>query len=101
MSDNRGFVRRYGKRIFVIVAGSAVLITGVAMLILPGPGTLVIVAGLAILASEFEWADRLRQQVRERAEAAAKRTGTSLRAVVIVAIFFGVLLSAVAWFYLR
>jgi uncharacterized protein (TIGR02611 family) len=101
VGDNRSFLRRYGKRIVVVIAGSAVLIAGVAMLVLPGPGMLVIVAGLAILSSEFEWADRLRQRVRERAEAAAKKTGTSLRAVVIVAIFFAVALSAAAWFFLR
>ncbi len=99
--DNRSFVARYGKRIFVIVAGSAVLIAGVAMLILPGPGLLVIVAGLAILATEFAWAERWMLRVRKRAEAAAESAGTSLRAVVIVGILFTVAASVAAWFLFR
>jgi uncharacterized protein (TIGR02611 family) len=100
MADNRSFLTRYGKRIAVIIAGSAVTIAGVAMLVLPGPGLLVIFAGLAILSSEFEWADRLRDRVRDRAEEAAKATGVSLRAVVIVGIFFAVAISVAAWIYL-
>ena len=101
MSDPRSFFRRYGKRILVMLLGGAVVIAGVTMLVLPGPGTLVIVAGLAILSTEFEWADRLKQRVRERAEAAAKRSGVSLRAVMIVGIFFAVLLSVAAWVWLN
>lgn len=100
MADQRSFLRRYGKRILVMLLGGAVVIAGVAMLVLPGPGFLVIFAGLAILSSEFEWADRLRQRVRERAEEAAKKTGVSLRAVMIVGIFFAVVLSVAAWIYL-
>ena len=98
--DNRSFLARYGKRIFVIVSGSAVTVAGVAMLVLPGPGFLVIFTGLAILATEFDWADRLKQRVRERAEDAAKATGVSLRAIVMVGIFFAVILSVAAWIWL-
>jgi uncharacterized protein (TIGR02611 family) len=42
----------------VSVGGGALLVAGVAMLVLPGPGLLVIVAGLALLATEFAWAQR-------------------------------------------
>lgn len=97
----RSFLRRYGKRIFVTVAGSILLIAGGAMLVLPGPGFLVIAAGLAILASEFDWAERWMHRVRERAESAAERAGTSLRAVVIVGIVLAVAVSAAAWFLFR
>lgn len=99
--DNRSFLAKYGKRIVVIVAGSAVTIAGGAMLVLPGPGFLVIFMGLAILSSEFEWADRLRERVRDRAEQAAKATGVSLRAIVAVGIFFAVVISAAAWIWLN
>ena len=53
------FIRRSGKRIAVTIAGFAVLLVGVAMLVLPGPGVVVIIAGLAILATEYVWAQRL------------------------------------------
>ncbi len=101
MADDRGFLRKYGKRIAIVLGGSVVVIAGVAMLVLPGPGLLVVAAGLAILASEFEWAERLMHRVRERAEAAAESAGTSLRAVVIVGIVLTVAASVVAWFLFR
>ena len=43
----------------VIVVGSSVLFLGVALVLLPGPSTLLIALGLAILATEFEWARKL------------------------------------------
>ena len=47
------------KRIIRIVVGFTLLIVGVALIVLPGPATLVIPAGLAILAGEFVWARKL------------------------------------------
>jgi tellurite resistance protein TerC len=54
------------KRIIKIVIGFTVLITGLAMVVLPGPAILVIPAGLAILATEFVWAKRLLDKIRNR-----------------------------------
>lgn len=50
---------RHPYRIGVAVAGLAVLLGGVVLLPLPGPGWLIIFLGLGILASEFAWAARL------------------------------------------
>jgi uncharacterized protein (TIGR02611 family) len=58
-------------RIVRIVAGFALLAAGVVMLALPGPGWLTIAAGLAMLATEFEWARRLL----DRLKATATRIG--------------------------
>ena len=38
------------------------LLAGFAMLVLPGPGIIVIILGLAILATEFAWAERRARQ---------------------------------------
>jgi uncharacterized protein (TIGR02611 family) len=46
------------RRLTILIVGFVVLLTGVAMLVLPGPGILVVIAGLAILAREFTWAER-------------------------------------------
>lgn len=54
------------KRIIKIVIGFTVLITGLAMIALPGPAILVIPAGLAILATEFIWAKKLLERIRNR-----------------------------------
>ena len=45
-------------RIAVFVVGAAVVGAGVAMLVLPGPGVLIIVFGLVILTTQFVWAER-------------------------------------------
>jgi tellurite resistance protein TerC len=53
------------KRLAKIVFGFTLLAIGVALLVLPGPGWLIIALGLALLAGEYVWArnllDRLKQ----------------------------------------
>jgi uncharacterized protein (TIGR02611 family) len=46
------------KKFFIALMGGTVVLIGIAMLVLPGPGALVIAGGLAILATEFIWARR-------------------------------------------
>jgi uncharacterized protein (TIGR02611 family) len=46
-------------RVMIIVVATLVILVGVVLLAIPGPGWLVIFAGLGILATEFEWASRL------------------------------------------
>jgi uncharacterized protein (TIGR02611 family) len=43
----------------VAVVGGAVVVLGIVLIPYPGPGWLVVFAGLAILATEFVWARRL------------------------------------------
>jgi uncharacterized protein (TIGR02611 family) len=64
------FIRRSGKRIGVTIAGFAVLLAGVVLLVLPGPGWLLIFLGLAILATEYMWAARLLETAKHKAEQA-------------------------------
>jgi uncharacterized protein (TIGR02611 family) len=45
-------------KLVVTLVGSAVLAAGLVMMVTPGPGLVGIVAGLAILATEWDWADR-------------------------------------------
>ncbi len=47
------------KRIFVGIGGGLVVIIGIIAIPYPGPGWLIVFAGLAILATEFEWAQRI------------------------------------------
>lgn len=58
-----------GYRIAVAVVGGIVLAGGIVMIPYPGPGWLVVFAGLAILGSEFTWAKRLLHYARERYDA--------------------------------
>jgi uncharacterized protein (TIGR02611 family) len=58
-----------GYRIGVGVAGGAVLLAGIVMIPYPGPGWLVVFAGLAILATEFTWAERVLRYAKGRYDA--------------------------------
>lgn len=49
---------KLGRRIVVAVIGSTILIVGILMIVAPGPATLVIPIGLAVLGLEFAWARR-------------------------------------------
>lgn len=53
-------------RVIVGVVGSAVLLVGLITIPYPGPGWLTVFLGLAILATEFEWAQRLLHYARGR-----------------------------------
>ncbi|WP_030754310.1 TIGR02611 family protein [Streptomyces sp. NRRL F-5135] len=57
----------------VFVVGLAVVITGIIMLPLPGPGWLVIFAGMAIWATEFVWAQLVLRWTRRKVTEAAQR----------------------------
>ena len=59
------------RQISVALVGFAVLLLGVLMLPLPGPGSLVIFGGLAILALEFQWALRWFQRTQALTQAVA------------------------------
>lgn len=57
-------------RIAFAVVGFLVCIAGVVMLVTPGPGILVIIVGLTMLALEFVWAERWLERLVIRAERA-------------------------------
>ncbi|MSN26061.1 MAG: hypothetical protein GJV46_09345 [Geobacter sp.] len=63
------------KRLIVIVIGFTILAAGVAMIVLPGPAVVVIPVGLAILATEFIWARKLLDKVKERMARIRKGNG--------------------------
>ncbi|SFB33017.1 PGPGW domain-containing protein [Cellulomonas marina] len=94
------------RRLAVTLVGAALLLLGLAMMVLPGPGILGIVAGLAVLASEYVWARRLLVRAKDKAEEAQRaavaspvRTGASLvfaLGMVVVGTLM-VLVEDVAW----
>jgi drug/metabolite transporter (DMT)-like permease len=65
------------KRVTVALLGVLLLLVGVAMLVLPGPGLLMVLAGLLVLASEFPAVERYVDPVRDRAMKAAEQSVSS------------------------
>lgn len=62
---------RRGYRAAVGTLGGLVTALGVILLPLPGPGLLVLLGGLAVLGTEFAWAQRVAGWLRRRAAAVA------------------------------
>lgn len=54
-------------RVFRMVFGFTLLLAGIAMVVLPGPGALVSAAGLVILSKDVAWADRALRYLRKKA----------------------------------
>jgi tellurite resistance protein TerC len=61
------------RRLVVGIVGGTVLLIGVALIFLPGPAFVVIPVGLAILATEFAWAQRYVRKGRELLDKARKK----------------------------
>ncbi|MFG2531887.1 TIGR02611 family protein [Streptomyces sp. NPDC048516] len=79
----------------VFVVGLAVVVGGVIMLPLPGPGWLVIFAGMAIWATEFVWAQlALRWTKRKVTEAAQKALDPTVRRRNIILTAIGLVIIA-------
>jgi tellurite resistance protein TerC len=58
---------RHLKLVITTVIGFTVIALGVAMLVLPGPGLVVIGLGLLILSAEFVWAKRALDRMKDGA----------------------------------
>ena len=56
---DRSPLRAVAVKVGVTVAGPLVILAGVAMLVLPGPGLVVIALGTALMALEYDWARSL------------------------------------------
>jgi len=55
---------KIARRIAIGIVGGTILLLGIAMLVMPGPGLVVIPIGLAILGLEFAWARLWLKKVR-------------------------------------
>jgi uncharacterized protein (TIGR02611 family) len=73
------------RRILAASVGMVTLLVGVALLVLPGPGLVVMLLGLAILATEFTWAKHSMHRVKHhgnritRGVTRRKKSGTETR----------------------
>lgn len=61
-------LRASTKKVLIGIAGGIVTLAGLVMIPYPGPGWLVVFAGLAILATEFVFASRILTYVRDKYE---------------------------------
>jgi hypothetical protein len=87
------------KRVGVEVLGWLLVVAGIAALILPGPGLLMLAGGLVVLSQQYEWAERRVEPIkREALKGAANSVETWPR---IVATCLGIVLlvaAGVLWY---
>jgi uncharacterized protein (TIGR02611 family) len=94
-------------RTAVTLLGVGIVVLGVALLPLPGPGWLIIFAGLGLLATEYEWAARLLRAARHRVglwTAWVARQGRLVQALIGLGAFLlaaGVAAAAWWWYFGR
>ena len=82
------------KTAVVAVLGGLLTLAGIALLVLPGPGFVLIAAGLAVLATRFSWAkrpldyakDKAQEGVEEVARSPWRAAGAVLAALALIAV---------------
>jgi uncharacterized protein (TIGR02611 family) len=102
----RGFAKRTKAgqliwRIFIGFLGGSITVLGAIALVGPGPGILVVLAGLGILATEFAWASRALVQTKNLAQKASDRAGLPLWVKYLLIALTSVFSILVIIFYLR
>lgn len=86
------------KRVLLEVLGWVLLVAGIAALILPGPGLLLMFAGLAVLSQQYEWAERWVEPVRLRALKGAAQSVETWPRIIASTLFSFVLIGCgVLW----
>ena len=83
-------------RAAVVLAGFVVVLAGLAMIPLPGPGLLVTAVGLAVLALEFVWAERMLERTLDRMTKTSETVKRATRAQQVLLGLLGVLVAAAA-----
>ncbi len=85
-----------------LLVGVLVTIAGIIMIVTPGPALVLIPLGLAMLAMQFEWAERLMEKTLTRAERTAeqaKETSPLQRVLGVLAVILVVAAVIAAIFY--
>jgi len=68
------WVLRSGKRIAITVIGFGLVVAGLVLIVFPGPFTIpLILAGLAVLATEYAWARHALDETKRRTKDAVDR----------------------------
>ena len=90
-------------RVAFMIAAFGVLLGGIALIPLPGPGWAIVFVGLGMLALEFKWAENLMEKVLDRLEGAkeAAENATPLqKALGVIATVLGIaacVAAAILW----
>jgi hypothetical protein len=86
------------RRVAIEVGGWALLLAGIAALVLPGPGLLLIFAGVAVLSQQYTWAEKRLDPIKYRAlKGAAESVETWVRITFSSLVALGLIACGVVW----
>ena len=86
------------RRLLLEVVGWTLVVAGIAALVLPGPGLLMLFGGFAVLSQQYEWAERRLAPIMYRAlKGAAESVETWPRIVMSVGGVFLLVAAGVLW----
>ncbi|AXT86923.1 hypothetical protein C6I20_13635 [Aeromicrobium sp. A1-2] len=110
-TDRRRKSSRVIRRLVLEIVGWTLVLAGVAALVLPGPGLLLLVAGLAVLSQQYEWAERRLEPVKIQAFKSAAdgvqtwpriiASGSGAVALGAIGVFWGLGSEAPGWWPVR
>lgn len=91
-------VKQHSKRVFIAVVGGSVVIIGAVLIPYPGPGWLIVFTGFAILATEFEFAQKALDWLKEKYDAWVNWLKRQNRAIQLcVLAFTGLIVLLTVW----
>ncbi len=92
-------MRAAAKRIGLEIVGWTLLVVGIAALVLPGPGLLMMAGGIVLLSQQYEWAERRVEPIkREALRGAAKSVETWPRIIATATMVLIIAVAGVVWF---
>jgi hypothetical protein len=87
------------KRIVLEIVGWTLLVVGIAALVLPGPGLLMMAGGIVLLSQQYEWAERRVEPIkREAMRGAANSVETWPRIILSSTVIALIAAAGILWF---
>jgi hypothetical protein len=80
-------MRGAAKRVTLEVLGWTLVVAGIAALVLPGPGLLLLFGGLAVLSQQYDWAERRVAPIERRALKGAAESVETWPRIVLSSLF--------------
>jgi len=91
-------LKRQSKKVLIAIVGGLVVLVGLVLVPYPGPGWLIVFAGLAILATEFEFASKVLEYAKGKYDAwSAWVKRQNLFVQILILAFTGIVVILTIW----
>jgi len=93
-------VKDVAKKLILEIIGWSLVLLGLAALVLPGPGLLLLLAGLVVLSQQYDWAERRVEPLKAKAlKGAAEGVETWPRIILSALVALGLMACGVFWIW--